>query len=75
MSQQARLDVQAANLSRPGRHVEWPTTGHRNAYPSELFGSNVFGLKQLQEALPKPVYAKFLDQIKVSECLRACGRG
>jgi glutamine synthetase len=47
------------------REVDWPRNLDRHEYPSEIFGRNVFTLKTLQQTLPKPVYALFLEQIKV----------
>ena len=65
MTQEARIAAINENVSRPGRAVEWPTTQNRHSYPSEIFGTNVFTLKTLQQTLPKPVYGRFIQQIKV----------
>ena len=65
MSQTARIDATQTSVSRAGRSVDWPKTGNRLATGSEIFGQNVFTLKTLQSALPKPVYARFIQQIKV----------
>ncbi|KAI8929747.1 glutamine synthetase type III N terminal-domain-containing protein [Entophlyctis helioformis] len=64
MSHQARINAVVDSVVRPGRTVEWPKTGSRPAYVSEIFGQNVFTLKTLQQTLPKPVYVRFLQQIK-----------
>jgi glutamine synthetase len=58
-----RAQTQLESLSRPTRHVEWPKRGGRPAYLSEVFGESVFSLKTLQTTLPKPVYARFIQQI------------
>ncbi|RKO97791.1 hypothetical protein CXG81DRAFT_11328 [Caulochytrium protostelioides] len=34
------------------------------AYPSETFGENVFSLSRLAETLPKPVFARFIQQVQ-----------
>jgi hypothetical protein len=47
------------------REVSWPREMDRHEYPSEIFGRNVFTMKTLQQTLPKPVYARFVEQIKV----------
>ncbi|KAI9091736.1 glutamine synthetase type III N terminal-domain-containing protein [Phlyctochytrium arcticum] len=69
MSQQARIGAVQESVSRPGRNVEWPQTGNRPAYTSEIFGTNVFSLKNLQTTLPKPVYGRFIQQIKGRQSL------
>ncbi|KAJ3056605.1 hypothetical protein HK097_005768 [Rhizophlyctis rosea] len=69
MSQSARIDATQTSVSRAGRSVEWPKTGNRLATGSEIFGQNVFTLKTLQSALPKPVYARFVQQIKGRQSL------
>ncbi|KAJ3299542.1 hypothetical protein HK104_008518 [Borealophlyctis nickersoniae] len=69
MSQAARIEAVQDNVSRPGRSVDWPVNGNRLQYCSEVFAANVFGLKQLQQALPKPVFARFIQQIKGRQTL------
>ncbi|KAJ3111585.1 hypothetical protein HDU96_005549 [Phlyctochytrium bullatum] len=64
MSQAARIAAVQDNVDRPGRTIDWIKVGHRNAFPSEVFGQDVFGLKQLATSLPKPVYQRFLQQIQ-----------
>ena len=61
-SAHARVEALQENVNRPARTVEWPKVGNRNAYCSEIYGGNVFGLKQLAAELPKPVYASFIQQ-------------
>ena len=67
------------------RHVNYPTkadladpyggaanSSNSSSQPaklSELFGVNVFGLKQLQERLPKPVFARLQSQSAGSSIL------
>ncbi|KAJ3036436.1 hypothetical protein HDV00_002718 [Rhizophlyctis rosea] len=69
MSQSARIDATQTSVSRAGRSVEWPKTGNRLATGSEIYGQNVFTLKTLQSTLPKPVYARFIQQIKGRQSL------
>ncbi|KNC97555.1 uncharacterized protein SPPG_07029 [Spizellomyces punctatus DAOM BR117] len=69
MSQQARINAVQDTVQRPGRSVDWPQTGNRPAYVSEIYGTNVFSLKNLQQTLPKPVYARFIQQIKGRQTL------
>ena len=70
MSFEARQRVIAEALTRPTRNVEFPKhASGRPKYPSEIFGENVFTLRTLQFTLPKPVYAKFIQQIKVHICV------
>ncbi|KAJ3152001.1 hypothetical protein HDU89_001648 [Geranomyces variabilis] len=69
MSQSARISAVLDGVQRPGRTVEWPQKGNRPAYISEIYGQNVFDLKGLQQTLPKPVYARFIQQIKGRQSL------
>lgn len=72
MTQEARIGAIAEGVTRGARSVDWPKLGHRSAYPSEVFGTNVFTLKKLEQTLPKPVYARFIQQIKVFPCCLVC---
>ena len=64
-----RSDALKENVNRPARKIDWPQNGNRNAYLSEIFGSNVFNLSKLQAELPKPVFAKFLEQSSGQQAL------
>ncbi|KAL2916198.1 hypothetical protein HK105_204289 [Polyrhizophydium stewartii] len=66
MAHQARVSAALGAISHPARSVDWPTSssGSRLAYSSEIFGQNVFTLKALQQTLPKPVFTRFVQQIK-----------
>ncbi|KAI9193189.1 uncharacterized protein BJ171DRAFT_604620 [Polychytrium aggregatum] len=68
-SNAARISALREGLDRPSRVVDWPTVDHRHAYISEIYGQNVFTLKELQKHLPKPVYARFVQQIKGRQTL------
>jgi hypothetical protein len=64
---QARIQSVIDSVTRPARSCEWPKASDgKNAYISEIFGNNVFTLKKLQQTLPKTVYARFIQQIKVA---------
>ena len=65
MTFEARLDATSAVIKGTARKVDWPKVGNRNAYPSEIFGQNVCGLKVLAKNLPKSVYALFVAQLAV----------
>ncbi|KAJ3075111.1 hypothetical protein HDU98_009180 [Podochytrium sp. JEL0797] len=62
MTQTARVDATQDISARPARNIEWPTVGDRPMYPSEVFGQDVFGRKEMAAALPKPVYQRFCQQ-------------
>jgi glutamine synthetase len=48
-----------------GRTVDWPQKpSGGNAYSADIYGSQVFTLSKLQETLPKPVYNRFIQQLK-----------
>jgi glutamine synthetase len=61
----ARTEALTAHHTRPARSVEYPVnpTTRKPVALSEIFGSNVFGRKQLQDTLPKPVYSEFAKQL------------
>lgn len=62
----ARFNAILDSVNKPGRSIEYPKLpSGRPKYTAEIFGENVFTLKTLQNTLPKPVYAKFIQQIKV----------
>ncbi|KAJ2664980.1 hypothetical protein IWW48_000594 [Coemansia sp. RSA 1200] len=45
------------------REMEYPRKADgKPKYPSEIFGENVFTLKTMAKALPKPIFASFLKQ-------------
>ncbi|KAI9224498.1 glutamine synthetase type III N terminal-domain-containing protein [Blastocladiella britannica] len=70
MTQQARLDAVLGVVQHTARDVKVPTAADgRLLYASELFAMNVFGLAQLQKALPKPVYAQFVKQMRGRQSL------
>jgi glutamine synthetase len=70
MTKEARTNAVQEQVVRPKRHIQWPTNGARHQYPAEIFGQNVFTLKTLQQTLPKTVYARFIQQIKVFKFIR-----
>ncbi|KNE63212.1 hypothetical protein AMAG_08360 [Allomyces macrogynus ATCC 38327] len=70
MSQQARLEAKLGAVANAPRHVDYPLAqSGRVQFPSELFGQNVFGLKELQKSLPKPVYAQYVKQMRGRQTL------
>ncbi|KAJ3090710.1 hypothetical protein HK102_002895 [Quaeritorhiza haematococci] len=69
MSSTARTQALLGNVERKSRQVEWPKHGDRPAYVSEIYGENVFSLQTLQKTLPKPVYARFIQQVQGRQSL------
>ncbi|KAJ1901065.1 hypothetical protein LPJ66_001035 [Kickxella alabastrina] len=50
-------------VSGPKREIQYPLKADGKArYPSEIYGENVFTLKTMAKALPKPIFASFLKQ-------------
>lgn len=74
MTIEARISAKDSSIQRPARSVVWPTTGNRNAYPSEIYGQNVCDLKTLAASLPKSVYAGFVAQLAVFYFIYAIGK-
>ncbi|KAI9138750.1 glutamine synthetase type III N terminal-domain-containing protein [Paraphysoderma sedebokerense] len=65
MSHSARIENIVEGVNRAAREVVYPRhASGKPQYISEIYGQNVFGLKQLQQALPKPIYAQFVKQMK-----------
>jgi hypothetical protein len=65
MTIDARISATNNVIQRTARSVDWPQTGNRNAYPSEIYGQNVCDLTTLSKTLPKSVYAGFVAQLAV----------
>jgi len=61
----SRVAAIVESVTREGRKVAFPraSDGSRPAYTSEIFGEDVFGKKEMEEFLPKPVYSAYLHQI------------
>ncbi|KAJ3227908.1 hypothetical protein HK099_008318 [Clydaea vesicula] len=64
MSNQLRSNAAVNAITRPSRHVDWPTTKGRLSYVSEIFGEKVFTLSKMAESLPKPEFKKFVEQVQ-----------
>lgn len=62
---QARLDAVQTLVNRSKRELEYPRNSKtgKPEYPSEIFGQHVFGIRQLKENLPKPIFAEFTKQM------------
>ncbi|KAI8995005.1 hypothetical protein BDB01DRAFT_831937 [Pilobolus umbonatus] len=69
MSQQARSNVINEVLNRKHRHIDFPERNGRTEPLSEVFGRNVFGLEEMAERLPKPVFKSFSTQVRKGEPL------
>ncbi|KAJ2079410.1 hypothetical protein H4R24_003802 [Coemansia sp. RSA 988] len=53
----------AAATTSGKREIEYPRKADgKPKYPSEIYGENVFTLKTIAKALPKPIFANFLKQ-------------
>lgn len=64
--QAARVNALLASVDRQGRSIEFPKDAQgKRLQMSEIYGENVFTLKTMQAYLPKPVYTKFIQQVKV----------
>ncbi|KAJ1732161.1 hypothetical protein LPJ61_002179 [Coemansia biformis] len=58
-----RKNALVAAATRPKRDIEFPRKEDgRPKYSSEVYGENVFTLKTMAKALPKPIFASFLRQ-------------
>jgi len=64
--QQARINAVLDQVIRQPRSQSYPidTNNNRQYYVSEIFAQNVFTLKEMQKALPKPVFADFIRQMR-----------
>lgn len=70
MSQQARIDIVTGVVGRVPRDLEFPRNASgKLAVISELFGKNVFGIKEMSDRLPKPVFKSFCNQLKGGQTL------
>ncbi|KAI8639112.1 hypothetical protein BD408DRAFT_421851 [Parasitella parasitica] len=70
MSQQARIDVISGVFGRPPRDIQFPrNSAGKQMVVSEIFGTNVFGIKEMGDRLPKPVFKTFCNQLKGGQTL------
>ncbi|SAM09800.1 hypothetical protein [Absidia glauca] len=70
MAHQARVNSVVDSLTKAPRNIQFPTTKDgRLQSTSEIFGQNVFSLKEMSKMLPKPVYKNFIKQLKGNETL------
>lgn len=70
MSQQARIDVVSGVFGRQPRDLQFPrNSAGKQQITSEIFGSNVFGIKEMGDRLPKPVFKTFCNQLKGGQTL------
>ncbi|RUS24010.1 glutamine synthetase type III N terminal-domain-containing protein, partial [Jimgerdemannia flammicorona] len=70
MAQEARFTSIVDTVNRSTRNVGWPT--HKDGkpiYTSAMYGQNVFSLKEIANALPKPVYQQFVKQMRGRQTL------
>jgi glutamine synthetase len=64
MSQQARIHAVAQGPSRAPRIIEFPQRNGKPESISDVFGQNVFSLREMADKLPKPVFKTFCAQLK-----------
>ena len=63
MSYDTRKEAIISSVTRVEREVTYPRKPDgRPLYPSEIFGEQVFTLKDMAKALPKSIFASFLKQ-------------
>ena len=65
-AQQARVSAVLDQMGRAHRTLQYPVNPRtqKPLYLSEVYAENVFTLKEMQNALPKPVFADFLKQMR-----------
>lgn len=69
MASDARSTTIAETISREGRNIQYPQKNGQPQWISEIFGQNVFSLKEMSKRLPKPIYSTFLKQIRGNEII------
>ncbi|KAF9969230.1 hypothetical protein BGZ73_008517 [Actinomortierella ambigua] len=70
MSNSARVETLKEIVGRSPRSITYPKTQDgKPKYTSEVFGENVFSLAQMSKALPKPVFASFMKQLRGRQAL------
>lgn len=67
MTKEARTEALLNSTANAARNVEWPAKNGHPAYISEIYGQNVFTFKTMEQTLPKPIYSRFLQQVKVKK--------
>ncbi|KAF7725276.1 hypothetical protein EC973_000286 [Apophysomyces ossiformis] len=69
MAHEARLNTVVESLTKAPRNINFPTKNGRLQSVSEIFGQNVFSLKEMSKMLPKPVFKSFVKQLKGNQTL------
>ncbi|KAG0191711.1 hypothetical protein DFQ28_011186, partial [Apophysomyces sp. BC1034] len=69
MAHEARLNTVVESLTKAPRNIAFPTKNGRLQSISEIFGQNVFSLKEMSKMLPKPVFKSFTKQLKGNQTL------
>ncbi|KAI9022709.1 hypothetical protein CLU79DRAFT_750316 [Phycomyces nitens] len=69
MTLQARQDIITESLAQPPRNIKFPSENGRVQTVSEIFGQNVFSLKEMEKSLPKPVFKTFIRQVRGNQTL------
>ncbi|KAI8148050.1 hypothetical protein BJV82DRAFT_507663 [Fennellomyces sp. T-0311] len=69
MTHQARINTVVESLTKAPRNIDLTERNGRVKPITEVFGSNVFSLKEMGRALPKPVYKSFIKQLRGNQTL------
>ncbi|KAI7861590.1 hypothetical protein BDF14DRAFT_1867280 [Spinellus fusiger] len=69
MTLQTRQEIINQSLATAPRSVQFPQGNGRIKSISEIFGQNVFSLKEMEKSLPKPVFKDFVRQIRGNQTL------
>lgn len=64
MTHQARINTVVESLTKAPRNIAFPESNGQLQSVSEIFGQNVFSLKEMGKHLPKPVFRSFLNQLR-----------
>lgn len=69
MSVNARINTVTETISRDARNIQYPQKNGKPQWISEIFGQNVFSLREMSKRMPKPLYSTFLKQIRGNEII------
>ncbi|KAI9263243.1 glutamine synthetase type III N terminal-domain-containing protein [Phascolomyces articulosus] len=69
MTHEARINTVVESLTKAPRNINLAEGGGKAKTITEVFGSNVFTLKEMSRTLPKPIFKSFMKQLRGNQTL------
>ncbi|KAG2216121.1 hypothetical protein INT45_011321 [Circinella minor] len=69
MTHEARINTVVESLTKAPRNINLSDDSGKAKTITEVFGSNVFSLKEMSRTLPKPIFKSFMKQLRGNQTL------